>query len=129
MDLNLNEGKPQASVWLRHDSLGYLPGQMKPEQPGVNGVQYSPKTGYLYYTNTAKQLFRPATIGIFGFRFLGYTIHMKRTNLVLDTHLLEEATRVFGAKTYSAAVNAALKEVLRVRHIQSLPEFFGSGIW
>jgi hypothetical protein len=31
---------------------------MKPEQPGVNGVQYSPKRGYLYFiTNTAKQLF------------------------------------------------------------------------
>ena len=60
---------------------------------------------------------------------LRYTIHMKRTNLVLDPHLLEEAIRVFGAKTYSAAVNAALKEVLRVRHIQSLPEFFGSGLW
>jgi Arc/MetJ family transcription regulator len=71
----------------------------------------------------------PATIGIFGFRFLAYTMHMKRTNLVLDPHLLEEAIRVFGAKTYSAAVNAALKEVLRVRHIQSLPEFFGSGLW
>jgi len=56
-------------------------------------------------------------------------MHMKRTNLVLDPHLLEEAVRVFGAKTYSAAVNAALKEVLRVRHIQSLPEFFGSGLW
>jgi len=56
-------------------------------------------------------------------------MHMKRTNLVLDPHLLEEAVRVFGAKTYSAAVNAALKEALRVRHIQSLPEFFGSGLW
>ena len=62
-------------------------------------------------------------------RFLAYTIHMKRTNLVLDPHLLEEAIRVFGTKTYSAAVNAALKEVLRVRHIQSLPQFFGSGLW
>jgi len=58
-----------------------------------------------------------------------YTIHMKRTNLVLDPHLLEEATRVLRAKTYSAAVNAALKEILRVRRIQQLPEFFGSGIW
>lgn len=54
---------------------------------------------------------------------------MKRTNLVLDQHLLEEAIRVLGTKTYSAAVNAALKEVLRVRQIQSLPEFFGSGLW
>ena len=57
VDLNTHDGKPKASVWLRHDSMGYYPGQMKPEQPGVNGVQYSPKRGYLYFTNTAKQLF------------------------------------------------------------------------
>jgi hypothetical protein len=53
----MHDGKPKASVWLRHDSMGYFPGQMKPEQPGINGVQYSPKRGYLYYTATAKQLF------------------------------------------------------------------------
>jgi hypothetical protein len=57
VDLNMHDSKPKASVWLRHGSMGYFPGQMKPEQPGVNGVQYSPKRGYLYYTNTAKQLF------------------------------------------------------------------------
>src|ERR1700678_212170 len=57
VDLNTADGKPSARVWLRHESMGYYPGQMKPEQPGVNGVQYSPKRGYLYYTNTAKQLF------------------------------------------------------------------------
>ena len=54
---------------------------------------------------------------------------MKRTNLVLDADLLEEATRVFGVKTYSAAVNAALAEALRVRKILSLPSFFGQGLW
>jgi hypothetical protein len=37
--------------------MGYFPGQMKPEQPGVNGVKYAVKLNYLYYTNTAKQLF------------------------------------------------------------------------
>ena len=58
-----------------------------------------------------------------------YTIHMKRTNLVLDGELLEEATRVLGVKTYSAAVNLALEEILRVRKIQSLPHFFGQGLW
>jgi hypothetical protein len=57
VDLNTHDGKPRARVWLRHDSMGYYPGQMKPEQPGVNGLQYSPKRGYLYFTNTAKQLF------------------------------------------------------------------------
>jgi Arc/MetJ family transcription regulator len=54
---------------------------------------------------------------------------MRRTNLVLDEHLLAEATQVLAAKTYSAAVNTALEEVIRLRKIQSLPLFFGSGIW
>jgi hypothetical protein len=54
---------------------------------------------------------------------------MKRTNLVLDEELLTQATRILGAKTYSAAVNTALEEVIRLRKIQSIPQFFGSGIW
>ncbi|MBI1941385.1 MAG: type II toxin-antitoxin system VapB family antitoxin [Acidobacteria bacterium] len=58
-----------------------------------------------------------------------YTGHMKRTNLVLDAQLLEEATRLLGAKTYSAAVNRALAELLRVRKIQSLAGHFGKGLW
>ena len=58
-----------------------------------------------------------------------YIIHMKRTNLVLDTDLLIEATRVLGLKTYSATVNRALAEAIRIRKIQGLPAFFGSGLW
>jgi len=58
-----------------------------------------------------------------------YTIHMKRTNLVLDAELLDQVTRALGVKTYSAAVNLALAEVLRVRKIQTLPRFFGQGLW
>ena len=54
---------------------------------------------------------------------------MKRTNLVLDERLLIQATQVLAAKTYSAAVNTALEEVIRVRKIQSIPHFFGSGVW
>jgi hypothetical protein len=54
---------------------------------------------------------------------------MKRTNLVLDERLLIEATQILAAKTYSAAVNAALEEVIRVRKIQRIPHSFGSGIW
>jgi hypothetical protein len=54
---------------------------------------------------------------------------MKRTNLVLDERLLVQATQVLAAKTYSAAVNIALEEVIRLRKIQSIPHFFGSGIW
>jgi Arc/MetJ family transcription regulator len=54
---------------------------------------------------------------------------MRRTNLVLDERLLDEATRVLGAKTYSGAVNTALEEVIRLKKVQGLTRFFGSGIW
>ena len=54
---------------------------------------------------------------------------MRRTNLVLDEHLLEDATRDLGVKTYSAAVNLALEEILRIRKVQALPQFFGQGLW
>jgi len=40
-----------------------------------------------------------------------------------------KSTQVLAAKTYSAAVNIALEEVIRLRKIQSIPHFFGSGIW
>lgn len=54
---------------------------------------------------------------------------MKRTNLVLDEQVLEEATRELGLKTYSATVNYALKEALRVRKVQRLADFFGKKLW
>lgn len=54
---------------------------------------------------------------------------MKRTHVVVDTELLDEARRVLGAKTYSDTVNLALQEVVRVRKVQSLADFFGKGLW
>ena len=54
---------------------------------------------------------------------------MKRTNLVLNESLLEEAAKVLGAKTYSAAVNQALEEIVNVRKIQNLQQFFGKDLW
>ena len=46
----------QARVWLEHETMGYFPGKLKPEQPGVNGVRYAARTHHLYYTATAKKL-------------------------------------------------------------------------
>ena len=54
---------------------------------------------------------------------------MKRTTLVLDEDILEEAVRVLGVKTYSETVNLALKEVLRVRRIQGLADHIGKVEW
>jgi Arc/MetJ family transcription regulator len=58
-----------------------------------------------------------------------YTIHMKRTNLVLDEDLLEEATRLSGEKTYSAAVQKALRELVRRARARQILELRGSGLW
>lgn len=54
---------------------------------------------------------------------------MKRTNLVLDEHLLEEATRLSGDKTYSATVQRALKELVRRAKARQILELRGSGLW
>ena len=57
VDLSSNGEQPSIRVWLEHETMGYFPGTMKPEQPGVNGVRYAAKTNYLYYSATAKKLF------------------------------------------------------------------------
>ena len=54
---------------------------------------------------------------------------MKRTNLVLDENVLEEATRLSGQKTYSGTVNFALQELVRLRKLRELQDLVGSGIW
>lgn len=47
-----------AKVWLAHESMEHDPlSTLKPPQPGVNGIRYAERTGYLYYTSTAKKLF------------------------------------------------------------------------
>lgn len=56
-------------------------------------------------------------------------MRMKRTNLVLDGDLLEEALRASGLKTYSAAVNEALGEYVRLRKFRRIFELEGSGAW
>jgi len=56
-------------------------------------------------------------------------MHMKRTNLVLNEELLEKAVRELGVKTYSAAVNLALEEVLRVRDVRKLYDHLGNIDW
>lgn len=54
---------------------------------------------------------------------------MKRTNLVLDEQILEEATRLSGEKTYSAAVQRALAEFVRRARARQILELRGSGLW
>jgi Arc/MetJ family transcription regulator len=54
---------------------------------------------------------------------------MKRTNLVLDEEILEEATRLSGEKTYSAAVMRALEDFVRRAKARQILQLRGSGLW
>ena len=54
---------------------------------------------------------------------------MKRTNLVLDEHLLKEAVKLSGERTYSAAVARALEDFVRRVRANRILELAGSGLW
>lgn len=54
---------------------------------------------------------------------------MKRTNLVLDEHTLEEATRLSGEKTYSTTVRRALEDFVTHIKARRMFELRGSGAW
>lgn len=56
-------------------------------------------------------------------------MRMKRTNLALDEQVLEEATRLSGEKTYSAAVMRALEEFVRRAKARQILSLQGSGLW
>ena len=56
VDFDAGDATATARIWLEHESMGYFPGSMKPEQPGVNGLRYAAKTNTLYFTSTAKKL-------------------------------------------------------------------------
>ena len=51
-----DDGNASARIWLQHDNMKNRPGERKPEQPGTNGIQFSKRTGYLYYTTTSQQM-------------------------------------------------------------------------
>ena len=54
---------------------------------------------------------------------------MKRTSLVLDRALLEEAQRLSGENTYSKTVDRALAEYVRRARAGRIHELAGSGLW
>jgi Arc/MetJ family transcription regulator len=58
-----------------------------------------------------------------------HSVCMKRTNLVLDEQLLEEAVRISGERTYSRAVERALHDFVQRARARRILELTGSGLW
>ena len=57
------------------------------------------------------------------------TIHMKRTNLVLDEDVLREAQALSKKRTYSETVNEALREYCRLHKVSRIFDLADSNIW
>jgi Arc/MetJ family transcription regulator len=54
---------------------------------------------------------------------------MKRTSLVLDDQLLNEALRISGEKTLSGTVDRALREFVAHAKARNILNLRGSGLW
>ena len=54
---------------------------------------------------------------------------MKRTNVVLDEDLLEEAVRVSGERTYARTIERALQEMVQRAKTRGIDQLAGSGLW
>ncbi len=57
------------------------------------------------------------------------TVPMKRTSLMLNEQILEEALRLGGERTYSAIVNRALEDFVRRIKADRILELRGTGLW
>jgi len=55
--------------------------------------------------------------------------HMKRTTLMLDGDLLDEAIRLSGEKSYSAVVRRAVADLVRRIKARQILPLRGSGLW
>jgi hypothetical protein len=50
-------GEPTVRVWLAHESMACSPNPALADCPGINGIKYSAKQGYVYYTTTVQKRF------------------------------------------------------------------------
>lgn len=54
---------------------------------------------------------------------------MKRTNVIIDEALVEEACRVTGERTWSAVIDYALREVIRRHKARQILTLQGTDFW
>lgn len=54
---------------------------------------------------------------------------MKRTNVVVDEELLEEACRITGQRTWSGVIDHALKEIVKRENMRQFLALQGTDWW
>lgn len=60
---------------------------------------------------------------------LCYRRRMRRTSVVLDERLLEEAVRVSGEGSYARTIERALTEFVQRARAQRISSYAGTGVW
>lgn len=94
----MKKAKSEAMVHFQHRAFGCgtrawgtIRGKMKPEQPGINGIQYAQKLGYIYYTATAKKLFMRARVNPETLDAIGEPEHVSAGRMADDFCIDEDA--------------------------------------
>ena len=128
-----NEGSSVLSVQISRPIVHEPPPMLEQVRPNICGLDVLDRLGPRGFDDftwdTPRSIETDVRMAELSPYLRCYFRHMKHTSLVLDEELLEEAVRVFGVKTYSATVNLALKEALRVRQIQGLTDYVGEVEW
>jgi hypothetical protein len=99
VDLSEDGRSASASIWLKHYSMLYHPDELKPEQPGVNGLRFSKKTSYVYYTSTVLKLFMRVRVDRQTFAPIGIPEYLGGDKM-MDDFLLDEDAGVAYVTTH-----------------------------
>src|SRR5271154_3768767 len=99
VDLSEDGRSASSSIWLKHYSMLYHPGELKPEQPGVNGLRFSKKTSYVYYTSTVLKLFMRVRVDRQTLAPLGIPEYLGGDKM-MDDFCLDEETGVAYVTTH-----------------------------
>ena len=91
VELSEDGHSASASIWLKHYSMLYHPGELKPEQPGVNGLRFAKTTSFLYYTSTVLKLFMRVRVDRQTLAPLGVPEYLGGDKMMDDFLLDEEA--------------------------------------
>ena len=110
LDLSDQGRSAKATVWLRDNTMGagwdlpqvFLTSKVTIPYPGVNGVRYSKKTNFLYYTGCAQQLFVRVAVDPITLDAIGLPEVLESGILSADDFCIDEAAEVAYIGTHVA---------------------------
>jgi sugar lactone lactonase YvrE len=104
IDLSDNGREATSTVWLLHDSMAPDPDNglvsVLGPQPGINGIRYGERSGFVYYTSTGRKLFMRVPVDPATFEPAGPPEILAR-DIVADDFCIDEDARVAYLTTHT----------------------------